>query len=70
MKFKLLEDLNPIWMCFLEVCYPLPLCLKLVRTTFSTKAFLILLMSAFSCKKSAFFRKNSTFTQSKSVRAV
>ena len=37
---------------------------------FSTKALLILLMSAFFCKKPAFFGKNSIFTQSNSVRAV
>ena len=34
------------------------------------RAFLILLMPAFFCKKSAFSGKNSTFTQSNSVRAV
>ena len=37
---------------------------------FSTKAPLILLMPEFFDKKSAFFGKNSTFTQSNSVRAV
>ena len=37
---------------------------------FSVKAFLILLMSAFFCKKSEFFGKNGTFTQINSVRAV
>ena len=37
---------------------------------FSTKALLILLMSGFFCKKSAFFGKDSTFTLSNSVRAV
>ena len=37
---------------------------------FSTKVVLILLMSAFFCKKSAFFGKNSTFTQSNIVRAI
>ena len=37
---------------------------------FSTKFFLILLMSAFRCIKRAFFGKNSAFTQSNSVRAV
>ena len=36
---------------------------------FSTKALLILLMSAFLCKKS-FVGKNSTFTQSNNVRAM
>ena len=34
------------------------------------KALLILLMSAFICKKSTFFGKDSTFTQSNSVRAM
>ena len=37
---------------------------------FSTKTFLIFLMSGVFCKKSAFFEKNSTFTQSISMRAV
>ena len=37
---------------------------------FSTKAFLIFLMSAFFYKKSALFGQNSNFTQSDSVRAV
>ena len=37
---------------------------------FSTKAPLILLTSAFFCEKSAFFGKNSTFTQSNNVTAV
>ena len=37
---------------------------------FSNKAHLILLMSPFFRKKSSFFGKNSTFTQSSSVRAV
>ena len=59
------------------------LCLKLVRLMleithicsfrnipFSTKVALILLMSALFCKKSAFFGKNSTFTQSNGVRAM
>ena len=36
----------------------------------STKAFLILLISAFFCKKSTFFEKNSTFTENDSVIAV
>ena len=36
----------------------------------STKDLLILLMSAFFCKKAAFFGQNSTFTQSNSGRAV
>ena len=36
----------------------------------STKILLILLMSAFCSKKSAFFGKISTFTQSSGVRAV
>ena len=35
-----------------------------------TKALLILLMLAFFCKKSAFFGKNSTFTQLSSVTTV
>ena len=37
---------------------------------FSTKALLILLMSIFFCKKSAFFGKNGTLTQGNSLRAV
>ena len=37
---------------------------------FGTKTLLILLISTFFCKKSAFFGKNSTFTQSNIVRAV
>ena len=37
---------------------------------FGTKAVLILLMSAFFAKKSAFFRKNRTFTQSNSVKDI
>ena len=37
---------------------------------FSTKTLLILLMSAFFCKKSVAFGNNSTLTQSNSVRAV
>ena len=37
---------------------------------FSSKALLILLVSAFFCKKLAFSGQNSTFTQSNSVRAV
>ena len=37
---------------------------------FSTKALLILLMSAFFCKKSEIFGQNNTFIQSNSVRAV
>ena len=37
---------------------------------FSTKTLLILLMSTFFCKRSLFFGKNSTFTQSNSARAV
>ena len=36
----------------------------------SFKALLILLISAFFCKKSVFFGQDSTFTQSNSVRAV
>ena len=38
--------------------------------TFSTKTVLIFLMLAFSCKKSAFFCINNTFTQINNVRAV
>ena len=37
---------------------------------FSAKALLILLMSVFFCKKSAFFGKNGTLTQGNSLRAV
>ena len=37
---------------------------------FSTKAFLILLMSAAFCKKMSNFGNNDTFNQSNSVRAV
>ena len=37
---------------------------------FCTKALLLLLMSAFFCKKSAFWGYSSAFTQSNSVRAV
>ena len=36
----------------------------------STKALLILLMSAFILKKSAFLGENSTFTQNNIVKAV
>ena len=38
--------------------------------TLSNKAFLILLMPAFFCNKSAFFGQNSAFTQSNIVRVV
>ena len=38
------------------------------KYTFSYETLLILLMSAFFCKKSAFFGQNSTFTQSNIVR--
>ena len=41
-----------------------------VNIPFSIKAFLILLMPAFFCKKSAFFQQNSTFPQINSVTAV
>ena len=37
---------------------------------FRTKAPLLLLISASFCKKSAFFGKNSTFTQSNNVTAA
>ena len=37
---------------------------------FSTKTFLILLMLAVFCKKTAFLGKNSTFTQRNSARTV
>ena len=37
---------------------------------FSTKIHLILLMSAFSFQKNSIFVKNSSFAQSKSMRAV
>ena len=37
---------------------------------FSIKALLILLMSAFFCKKISVFSENCTFTQSNSVRAA
>ena len=37
---------------------------------FSAKVLLILLISAFFCKKLAFFGENGTVTQSNSVRAV
>ena len=40
------------------------------KTLFSTNNPLILLMSAFFWKKSAFFGKSSIFTQSNSMRAV
>ena len=40
------------------------------NTPISTKAPLILLISALFCKKSAFFGKNNTFTQTNSMRAV
>ena len=42
----------------------------LVNIPFSTKALLILLMSAFFLQKISFFGQNDTFTQSTSVRAV
>ena len=45
-------------------------CAALENITFSTKALLILLMSVFFLQKSAFFGKNSTFSQSNSLRAV
>ena len=41
-----------------------------VNISFSAKALIILLMSAFFCKKSAFSGKNGTFTQSNSLRAA
>ena len=40
------------------------------NTPFSTNTFLVLLMSGFICKKSAFFGKKSISSQSNSVRAV
>ena len=40
------------------------------NVSLSTKALLILLMSAFFAKNQRFFGQNSTFTQSNSVRAV
>ena len=39
------------------------------KKPFSTKAFLILMMSAFFWIKSGFFGQHSTFTQSNNVRA-
>ena len=42
----------------------------LENISFSIKALLILLMSALFSNKSAFFGKNSTFTERNSVKAV
>ena len=40
------------------------------KCTFNTKTPLILLMQHFVCKKSAFYGKNSTFTQINSMAAM
>ena len=76
--------LTLMWVIFLGVRFEMEgwgkitPCIKLVTDpylsskcmSFSTKALLILLMSAFFCKKSAIFGQNSTFTLCNSVRAV
>ena len=45
-------------------------CVVSENISFNTRTLLILLMSAFFCKKSSFFGQSSTFTQSNSVRVV
>ena len=66
-------DLTLIWVGFLKVCFALEEgeitpCLNFFRIV-NFVGPLILLRTAFFCKKSAFFSKNSAFTQSNSMGA-
>ena len=66
-------DLTLIWVGFLKVCFALEEggitpCLNFFRIV-NFVGPLILLRTAFFCKKSAFFSKNSAFIQSNSMGA-